>query len=709
MALMFYIVSIEIINMARDALWLFLPRHVMIRFQKLRQPSIQLHIALTVLLLLGGAGSGLAVTLVPQEQTIANYMTTNPGQGRPYMVLDPIIEKVARARAADMGNRNYFWPINPDGYAANYLLIQAGYQLPAWWGDAPTTNYVESIAAGSASTEVTWQAWMNSPPHKVHILGQNSFFATETHYGVGYYYAPNSTYKYYWVIITAPPEPIEIMSPEAGTAVTTPTVAIVGTTDPTTSPKSVQYRVENLSGIGAYQVASGTANWTGTAALAGGANVIRAQSLNSSGSMIAETTTTVEYIEQGTLNVSVSGSGSLTAGFAGTSTRQVGTTIGIRATPGPGSIFTGWTGSIVSSSTVLIFPMQKEMSLQANFVPSPFPPLAGPYDAMLTTGTGVPAGIVGMTVSAGGLFTGRILEAGHLVAFTGSMSTSGSASVSIPDPGHAPSTLTFQDALDGGSGEITGTFTDGGGTFDFAGSQATYAAGSHAAPEVGRYTLVLAPDPALTGSACPQGNGYAAITIGPAGGAILVGRLADGTPFSTTGRVANDGTLAIYFVPAGELPGSSVTGLLTFESTDVSDVEGMLSWTKVPSRAVFYPAGFSTELPVVGSRYAAPTVGLDAMDIAPGAATAGFEGGGLAAALDVPVTISRTGRAVATGAPAVTLALNPLNGIVSGTLVPAARQRARVICGAVLQKQNAAFGYFSGAGQCGDFSLVPGL
>src|SRR5271154_3534603 len=91
-------------------------------------------LAFAAFALLASVASGSAVTLLPQEQAIANDMTSNSDQGRPYMVLDPVIQQVAEARAEDMATRNYFSAVNPDGYAANYLLEQAGYQLPSWWG-----------------------------------------------------------------------------------------------------------------------------------------------------------------------------------------------------------------------------------------------------------------------------------------------------------------------------------------------------------------------------------------------------------------------------------------------------------------------------------------------------------------------------------------------------------------------------------------------
>ena len=141
----------------------------------------------------------------PEEAAIAGYMVNDPDQQRPAMQLDPILSLVARERAQDMAARDYFSHTNPDGFAANYLVWSAGYDLPAWWGNGAADNFIESIAAGYDSPEDTWIGWMNSPGHRTHILALEPFYQDQTSYGVGYAYSATSTYKHYWVILTAPP------------------------------------------------------------------------------------------------------------------------------------------------------------------------------------------------------------------------------------------------------------------------------------------------------------------------------------------------------------------------------------------------------------------------------------------------------------------------------------------------------------------------
>ncbi len=156
--------------------------------------------------LLASPGAALAnYVLSSEEALIADYMVNDPGQKRPSMQLDPILARVARERAADLAARNYFAHTNPDGFAANALVRDAGYVLPAWWGTGATDNFIESIAAGRSTAAETWADWMASTGHRTHILAIDSFYQNQTSYGVGYAYSAGSTYKHYWVILTAPP------------------------------------------------------------------------------------------------------------------------------------------------------------------------------------------------------------------------------------------------------------------------------------------------------------------------------------------------------------------------------------------------------------------------------------------------------------------------------------------------------------------------
>lgn len=164
-------------------------------------------LVLSSVMLVGSAKDAGAkgCSLSNDELIIANLMSTQPGQNRPYLTCDPILTYVARARALDMGTRNYFSHTNPDGIGPNYLINQTGYRLPAWWGNHTSTNYVESIAAGTYMTpQESWNAWMRSPGHRTHLLAEIPFYSDQVAYGIGVVDVPGSYYSKYYVVITAP-------------------------------------------------------------------------------------------------------------------------------------------------------------------------------------------------------------------------------------------------------------------------------------------------------------------------------------------------------------------------------------------------------------------------------------------------------------------------------------------------------------------------
>lgn len=92
----------------------------------------------------------------------------------------------------------------PDGDTPNELVRRAGYVLPSYY---PTKgNMVESIAAGYASADECWAAWMDSASHSAHVLALDSFYCDQTNVGVGYFHSAKSHYVHYWCVISAPEE-----------------------------------------------------------------------------------------------------------------------------------------------------------------------------------------------------------------------------------------------------------------------------------------------------------------------------------------------------------------------------------------------------------------------------------------------------------------------------------------------------------------------
>jgi len=140
------------------------------------------------------------------EKALATLLTSDPHQQRTAVVCNPILAEVARQRAEDMANRDYFSHTNPDGVGPNYLVRAAGYPLPDYYNQKLSANNVESITAGHATAAEAWTAFLQSQQHRNHLLGENSFYADQHEFGIGYAERKASDYQYYWVVITAESE-----------------------------------------------------------------------------------------------------------------------------------------------------------------------------------------------------------------------------------------------------------------------------------------------------------------------------------------------------------------------------------------------------------------------------------------------------------------------------------------------------------------------
>ena len=165
-------------------------------------------------------GTAIAGPLTREEQGLVRHLVGDPRQNRnrSEMQLDPVLTAVAQARAADLASRRYFSHVNPDGIGPNYLVREAGYVLPSFWGASRSGNFIESIGGGYDTVDDAWAGWMKSSGHHSHLLASNSFYRNQTRFGVGYHFDRASPFRNYWVVITAPPpqSPLTIAVPSPG-------------------------------------------------------------------------------------------------------------------------------------------------------------------------------------------------------------------------------------------------------------------------------------------------------------------------------------------------------------------------------------------------------------------------------------------------------------------------------------------------------------
>lgn len=602
-----------------------------------------------------------------------------------------------------MALRGYYSHVDPSGHGPNWWVRQAGYPLPDSYNPSPSANNIESITAGRATVDDAWGSWMESSPHRAHLLGEGSFYAGQTSVGVGYAHIPGSQWTDYWVVLTAPPNGpgVTIKTPGANEKVFTSTIVADGRTDGAPAPASVQARIENGGGNGSFETASGTGNWSiALGGLAAGQNTLRVRSLDENGAVLAEETRTIRHTVMAPLTLEISGSGTVSGGFPGTTLLEVGREYTLKARPAEGWLFAGWTGSLSGPNRIATFIMPGDMSLTANFVRNPFSGHDGKFTG-LVSGSGI-HGLLKVKLTGTGAFTARLRMDGQVVRVAGSFDGNGDAAIAARLANGRLITAALHFDSSAGAPRITGTVSDG----SFAASaslNATAKIANGSSPNTGRYTVVF-PAQAGTGSGTPDGDGFAALVVTANGSARLAGRLADDTPFSASGIVSESGALD-YYIPLYDSAGL-LTGTLNFRPLPVSDLDGPVFWSR-PAQpgAPLYPAGFEVEGEALGSAYIPPADGQPvlAVPVLENNTTLSLGDGNLPDPVVQPATLRADNRVAVTapGVPGTVLTIRTNSGKFKGVFTHPATGGPTRFHGIIFQKQNTGFGYFVGPSRSG--------
>jgi uncharacterized delta-60 repeat protein len=379
---------------------------------------------------------------------------------------------------------------------------------------------------------------------------------------------------------------------------------------------------------------------------------------------------------------------------------EIGRAYTITARPAVGNLFSNWTGGVTSSAPVLTFVMQSNLTIVVNFVPSPFIPVKGVYNGLFFN-TGAPAhesaGALALTLDDKGGIRGSVRMGTRLRKFTGAFSVERTATVALPATATAPA-LFLALEIDVVNAIITGSVSFGTNASTNSSALLAYrnpfSSRSLPAPTAGNYNAALpgVDDPEVA----PAGDGFAALTVSTAGRVSGGGALADGTMFKVLSATAANAQVPVY-VPL-YLGRGSLFGWLTVTNGEISDVSGTLWWIKpgTVGRA-FYPAGFSNQVEVIGSRYIAPARGTPVLTLANGVVI--LSGGNFAPPLTNSITLGGDNKIV--GDNQLTLTISPVKGSVTGSFVDPAVSRKRTVKGVALPKQNQARGFFLGTDQSG--------
>lgn len=364
------------------------------------------------------------------------------------------------------------------------------------------------------------------------------------------------------------------------------------------------------------------------------------------------------------LVVDVFGFGTVTAGAAPRSYREVGAPQTLTATAGAGYLFAGWqilsnhsAAQIGVTSTSLeksplTFIHRQGLALRANFVSNPYVVgVTGTYNGSISPSATLPTsggtgpggvgtasvlateGYVSVTVQNTGAFSGSLKIDGSTLAAAGKFDTSGVArfgtsmsptlTINRPDK----SALFVSLAINTSTKQITGKVTQLSGTSitavcDVIADRAFYSATNPVPPTAfgattnrpatGTYTVITAlldPAPQPTDQVAGY-YGYGSATLSAQGIMTVTLMLPDGTPFTQSTTISQAGTWRLF---AQLYPG--LKGLLAatipIDHTQVSgDFSSMAArWMCPVQDRQHYPAGWpeGVTMQVAGSRYVVPT------------------------------------------------------------------------------------------------------
>lgn len=148
-----------------------------------------------------GPSDPVACGLSPEAQALAALVMEHPLQARPRLRCSALLSRVAASKAremAELGRVSHGLGVTPP----NRRLRLAGYALPRWYPRV-MSNQVESIAGGFDSPHSVLSAWMDSPPHRAHLMADHALYLEQDEIGVGFHYAPRSEHGEYWVVYIA--------------------------------------------------------------------------------------------------------------------------------------------------------------------------------------------------------------------------------------------------------------------------------------------------------------------------------------------------------------------------------------------------------------------------------------------------------------------------------------------------------------------------
>jgi hypothetical protein len=491
---------------------------------------------------------------------------------------------------------------------------------------------------------------------------------------------------------------IAFTSPAAGARLTAVTNLLTGTASDSVGVAAVE---SSLNG-GAFTSANGTNTWNTPLVLPPGTNVLRVRATDTFGNLSLTNTRSFFQVVTSVLTLTIQGTGTVSGATNGQGL-EVARGYRLLATPGAGYVFSNWTGQASGNMSALNFQMQSNMTLQANFVPNPFLRVDGTYNGLFFETNEIRhenSGDLRLRVTPAGKYSASLRLAGRRHSASGQFNLEGQATNIIVRTG--TNSLTVHWAIDlQGLDQVIGTISDGQWLAELLGDRALFNATTNPAPLAGRYTLVL---PGTLAAGTPDADGWGTLKVTTAGSGSGAGSLADGTKFSRKVPLSKNGAWPLY-APLYRAKGSLIGWLQFDTNAPLDDLSGLVAWFKTSQPdARYYPAGFTNQSTLIGSRYVAPTNSTDrVLELTNGVVI--LTGGNLSQAWTNDFVMSANNRVTNASLNKLSVTLSLGTGLFKGKFFDANVLRIASFSGALLQKTTNGFGYFLGTNQSGRILL----
>jgi hypothetical protein len=183
----------------------------------------------------------------------------------------------------------------------------------------------------------------------------------------------------------------------------------------------------------------------------------------------------------------------------------------------------------------------------------------------------------------------------------------------------------------------------------------------------------------------------------PSGLTTFAGNMGDGARVMQSSGVSKGGYWPLHSVLTYGAAKGAVIGWMTFADRPTDDLNGTLIWTKPPNLLErSYQLGFNTECQAVGSVYRTPVDPQTDFVLNLNQAFVSFSGGNLPADFSNSILFGPYSRVSNLSGNPMTLTFSTSQGTFTGSVTDPTTLKPFSFKGAVLQKQNAGFGFLTG-------------